>query len=111
MFSLAVGVGGSWNDWDTHLTFSLRSRGLPPSRMALLAALVLGCQGRERAAEAVVDTSPVRAAQRPSSSERPAVVVLGTSLTAGLGLDPDQAYPALLQRKVDSVGLPFRVVN
>jgi len=36
---------------------------------------------------------------------------MGTSLTAGLGLDPDQAYPAVLQRKIDSAGLPFQVVN
>ena len=41
----------------------------------------------------------------------PRVVIFGTSLTAGLGLDPDDAYPALLQKKIDSVGLGFRVVN
>jgi acyl-CoA thioesterase-1 len=39
------------------------------------------------------------------------IVFLGTSLTAGLGVDPSEAYPALLQRKVDSAGLPFTVVN
>jgi acyl-CoA thioesterase-1 len=39
------------------------------------------------------------------------VVFLGTSLTAGLGLDPDQAYPAVIQRKLDSLKLPWRAVN
>ncbi len=39
------------------------------------------------------------------------VVLLGTSLTAGLGLDPDVAYPALLQRKADSAGYAVRIVN
>jgi acyl-CoA thioesterase-1 len=39
------------------------------------------------------------------------VVFLGTSLTAGLGLEPEQAYPALIQRKIDSAGLHYRVVN
>ena len=43
--------------------------------------------------------------------ERPSVVFLGTSLTAGLGLEPEQAYPALLQHKIDSAGLGYRVVN
>ncbi len=38
-------------------------------------------------------------------------VIAGTSLTAGLGLDPDEAYPAVLQRMADSAGLPVRVVN
>jgi acyl-CoA thioesterase I len=28
-----------------------------------------------------------------------------------LGLDPDSAYPMLIQRKIDSAGLPFEVVN
>jgi acyl-CoA thioesterase I len=38
-------------------------------------------------------------------------VVLGDSLTAGLGLAPTDAYPTLLQQKIDTAGLPFRVVN
>jgi len=45
----------------------------------------------------------------PSST--PLVLVVGTSLTAGLGLDPSQAYPAVLQQKIDSAGLRYRVVN
>jgi acyl-CoA thioesterase-1 len=39
------------------------------------------------------------------------VLFLGTSLTAGLGLEPEQAYPMLIQHMLDSAGLPFRVVN
>jgi len=39
------------------------------------------------------------------------VLFLGTSLTAGYGLEPDQAYPALIQRKIDSLGLHWRAVN
>jgi len=39
-------------------------------------------------------------------------VFLGTSLTAGQGLrDPSFAYPALVQERLDSAGLKFRVVN
>jgi acyl-CoA thioesterase-1 len=47
----------------------------------------------------------------PPDGQRGRIVFLGTSLTAGLGLDPDQAYPALLQQKIDSAGLPFVAVN
>jgi acyl-CoA thioesterase-1 len=39
------------------------------------------------------------------------VVFLGTSLTAGYGLDPDESYPALIQEKIDSAGWPYRVIN
>jgi acyl-CoA thioesterase-1 len=39
------------------------------------------------------------------------VLFVGTSLTAGLGLEPDSAYPMLIQQKIDSAGLGFEVVN
>ncbi len=39
------------------------------------------------------------------------VLFVGTSLTAGLGVDPDSAYPALVQAMIDSAGLDYRVVN
>ena len=54
---------------------------------------------------------PKSAPAASSGSERPTVVFLGTSLTAGLGLEPEQAYPALIQQKIDSAGLQYRVVN
>ena len=38
-------------------------------------------------------------------------MILGDSITAGYGLDPAQAYPALLQQKIDAAGLPFTVAN
>ena len=47
----------------------------------------------------------------PASREPKVVVCLGDSLTAGYGLDPSQAYPALLQKRVDELGWKFKVVN
>lgn len=46
-----------------------------------------------------------------AGDRRPALLIVGTSLTAGLGLDADSAYPAVLQRKLDSAGIAYRVVN
>jgi acyl-CoA thioesterase I len=39
------------------------------------------------------------------------VVFLGDSLTAGLGLDEDQAYPAVIERELQKEGTPVRVIN
>jgi acyl-CoA thioesterase-1 len=53
-------------------------------------------------------------ASAPASSqptESPAILFLGTSLTAGYGLDPAQAYPAVIQEKIDAAGLGYRVIN
>src|SRR4051812_11069579 len=67
-------------------------------------AALSGCeQPREQA--------PAKPSSAEPDSKRPAVLFLGTSLTAGLGLEPEQAFPALIQHKIDSAGLGFRVVN
>ena len=42
---------------------------------------------------------------------RPRIVALGDSLTAGLGLNTEQAYPALLQERLDAGGFKYEVVN
>jgi acyl-CoA thioesterase-1 len=39
------------------------------------------------------------------------VVVLGDSIAAGLGVDSEEAFPAILQQKIDQAHLPYRVVN
>ena len=39
------------------------------------------------------------------------ILCFGNSLTAGYGLDEDEAWPALMQERLDSLSLPFTVVN
>ena len=47
----------------------------------------------------------------PPAAARKVILVLGDSLAAGYGLDPSEAFPALLQDKVDAKGWPYKVVN
>ena len=61
----------------------------------------------ERAAPA--PTPPLSTAER--REDRPTVVFLGDSLTAGLGLGEEEAYPALVGEMLAERGLPIRVVN
>jgi acyl-CoA thioesterase-1 len=69
-------------------------------------SLLVACGGGDRpAAEPVAKNIPTPAEVRRT------VLFVGTSLTAGLGLDPSDAYPMQLQGKVDSAKLPFRIVN
>jgi acyl-CoA thioesterase-1 len=55
-------------------------------------------------------SSPVDGGERAGRAA-PTVLIAGTSLTAGLGLDPTDAYPAVLQELADSAGLAARIVN
>ncbi len=57
-------------------------------------------------------TTP-HAALTPSASAdtRPALVCFGDSLTAGLGVDPTESYPADLQRLLNAQGYRYHVIN
>jgi acyl-CoA thioesterase-1 len=46
-----------------------------------------------------------------AAASGPRVVFLGDSLTAGLGVDGDQAFPAVVARQLAAEGLPVRMVN
>lgn len=82
----------------------------------LVAASMVGCGGPEsnRTVPLAAAENPPRA--RADSSEdtaaaSPAVLFVGTSLTAGLGLPQDQSFPLVIERRIEAAGLPFRVVN
>lgn len=85
-------------------------------RNLVLLLSLLAC-ARDRA-PAPADSAVTQASQSAAAtrvSDTPDTVrtllFLGTSLTAGLGLEPEDAYPMLIQRKIDSAGLRYHVVN
>ena len=78
--------------------------------VTLCSVLLVACG--EKIKPAVDGAGPPPATPAPVDTSRPAIVFIGTSLTAGYGLpDPSLAYPAVVQRKIDSLGLKYRVVN
>ncbi len=83
-------------------------------RLGIVVMLATACGGQGgQGGQDSVSAPPARLVRpaRPDTA-RPAIVFLGTSLTAGYGLsDPSLAYPALIQAQLDSAGRPFRVVN
>ena len=44
-------------------------------------------------------------------AKKKTIVFFGNSLTAGYGLSPSQAFPAIIQHFIDSLGLAYEVVN
>jgi acyl-CoA thioesterase I len=78
---------------------------------ALLAWLCAACGTRRDDDASAARQSRDTTSAMPAADARPVLLCFGTSLTAGMGLAPEEAFPALLQRKVDSAGLAFRVVN
>lgn len=73
--------------------------------------LALGCSPEAKRPDPPPASPPAAVADSAPAADERTIVILGTSLTAGLGLDPDQAYPAALQRLIDSAGYHYHVVN
>ncbi len=87
--------------------------------LALSLLVLVGCGGSTsttQSASSRESTAPATtlaaAPEQPAHADnRPRVVFLGDSITAGLGLTPEQAYPTLIQQKVDAESLVYHVVN
>jgi acyl-CoA thioesterase-1 len=74
-----------------------------------LSSILLFGYDCESAPAAPPSSSSSQTIQIPT--ERPTIVAFGNSLTAGLGVAPDESYPVQLQRKLDLAGYAYRVVN
>ena len=46
-----------------------------------------------------------------AQEEKKTILFFGDSITAGYGLEKEQAFPALIQNKIDSLGYSYNVVN
>jgi acyl-CoA thioesterase I len=78
----------------------------------VLPFLIFGC-GRTESNQPPSDSAAqgTSGGESSSNANRRIVMFLGTSLTDGYGLEREDAYPALIQQKIDSAGLPWEVVN
>jgi len=78
---------------------------------ALLMALVaLATACNRKAREPQPPTERSAAASAPQTTQG-TLVFLGDSLTAGLGLAKEQAFPALIEARLAAEGRPWKVVN
>src|SRR5688500_10095414 len=78
---------------------------------ALLVASACSPADPPATAERAPETPAPGAARAPAAAGAPRIVILGDSLTAGLGLDASESFPALLQKRLDGAGRRYDVVN
>ena len=86
----------------------------------VLLICLVGCEGQEPSLStenlqnpsAVQSSGPAGSTKTNSPSQGlPRIVAFGNSLTAGLGVSPDQSYPSLLQERLDKAGYHYQVIN
>jgi acyl-CoA thioesterase I len=73
-----------------------------------LITLLSGCSDNKKTADSNQNNSVTDSV---AITKKKTIVFFGNSLTAGYGLSPSQAFPAIIQKKIDSLGLPYQVVN
>jgi acyl-CoA thioesterase I len=88
--------------------------------VAVALVLAIGCSAEPEAPRppsAAANTSALEARKAPQAPEAPhapqapRIVFLGDSLTAGLGLAPEQSYPSLIGKRLKERGYDYEIVN
>lgn len=83
--------------------------------IAILAVFFASCGNSQNptADQTTTDNSKdtTKSASLQATPKLKNILFFGTSLTAGMGVDPEQAFPALIQDKIDSLKLQYKVIN
>lgn len=77
----------------------------------VLSLILLSCGNRESKSNTGKTLDSADQKPAAAATEQKNILFFGTSLTAGYGLDPTEAYPALIQNRIDSLQLPYKVIN
>ncbi|HZJ21456.1 MAG TPA: arylesterase [Pricia sp.] len=81
-------------------------------RYILLVFILVSCGD---APKKETDSAPSKIAgdvpKAAETSEEKIILFFGNSLTAGYGLDTEEAFPALIQNRLDSLGLDYTAIN
>lgn len=73
--------------------------------------IITSCNGEQKKPEStptpIENTAPVSS----KKSDKKVILFYGNSLTAGYGLDPSESFPSNIETMIDSLNLPYQVVN
>ncbi|WP_342084111.1 arylesterase [Dyadobacter sp. OTU695] len=79
--------------------------------LSFLTAVLFSCQDNKKQQDSEQKAGSSQAAKAPAVKKK-IIVFFGNSLTAGYGLDdPSQGFAGLIQKRIDSLGLAYKVVN
>lgn len=81
--------------------------------LMLLLFISSACKDKQANEQGVANKSTIQTKETPTStkSTKKTILCFGNSLTAGHGLEEKDAWPTLLQERIDSLALPYTVAN
>lgn len=84
-------------------------RNLHPAFLLLILFLFLSCGDQKKEEEEAAEEEKTE--KKDEESNAKTILFFGDSITAGMGLDPNEAFPAVIQKKLDSLGLNYEIIN
>ena len=78
--------------------------------LSLFMFLLTSCGNSSKQEESEVANENIEN-EETAIDKKKVILFFGDSLTAGYGLEQEEAFPALIQQKIDSLGLSYKVVN
>lgn len=78
-----------------------------------LLVLLLACQNKQQESKTEVVNEELKSqtVKEANNADKKVILCFGNSLTAGYGLDENKAWPFLMQQRIDSLSLPYTVIN
>lgn len=77
----------------------------------LLMFLMFSCGENSEKKSEKNNTEEAQTETEIQESEKDVILFFGNSLTAGMGLEPSEAFPALIQNRLDSLNYDYEVIN
>jgi len=78
----------------------------------LMCSFILACSNSNNQQSTQQKDNSVVLDTTTETTQMKTILFFGNSLTAGYGLDdPHDAFPGLIQLKIDSLGLPYKTIN
>jgi len=76
--------------------------------LCIAAFMLSSCGGNN---PKTVETETVDSLAVADTTQTKNILFFGNSLTAGLGVEPEEAFPAIIGHKIDSLNLPYKITN
>jgi acyl-CoA thioesterase-1 len=116
IYKAAQGIANKYKlaaNWPLGI-FVVSNKDMHIKKLAFLSILVMfaACGGNKSNDNNAAGSTPTNTTDTAMASAKKTILFFGNSLTAGYGLDDvSQAFPALIQHKIDSLKLPYKSVN
>lgn len=77
----------------------------------LVILFIVACNNKPGNGEKTEVAKPLENKAAQTATDEKTILFFGNSLTAGYGLEIDKAFPGLLQKRIDSLGLNYKIIN